>query len=538
MEPLREATMSNANRFRRIAATQPVLWLSVLTALLLALAGCGDGGAGSGAGAPAQGSGATTGHTDLSTTAATNPDGGTTTTGQGLDVLITPGTGATSPVLVGSSPINYSAKATLGSSPPLPVNFLYILDLSGSMNGGVADANGDGAGNGADSCDRDGVPNHRSDAACFGLIALNKSLGSPVNVQVGLIGFASTAASADMSPAAGVQVFTTPDLDSDADGQTDVEEVVHSAIVETTTTGIVPAFNVFSSTASIGTATDYHQALLLMNNTFAGRDTGDVNIAAFISDGEPTAGNQFTNDVSIAHNHHTVIHTFAIGDSFAIPPCNPGRPLRVISDGTGGTCTVVDDPGTLQQVLPDALTTRILSLDLTVNGTSAGSTTGEEPVEMQLNDVDVSALVVPGSNLIQAIATARDGTVVTAETTLDAILRLDVTIDIKPGSDVNPINLKSKGKVPVAILGSATFDVSNVDPTTVQLAGSPVVVTGNGSNLMASFEDVNGDGYVDLLVHVATQDLNLSLGDAAATLTGALYDGTPIQGSDTVRIVH
>jgi hypothetical protein len=50
-------------------------------------------------------------------------------------------------------------------------------------------------------------------------------------------------------------------------------------------------------------------------------------------------------------------------------------------------------------------------------------------------------------------------------------------------------------------------------------------------------EDVNRDGYLDLLLHFRTQDLNLTQDSAEATLTGKTMDGTPITGTDTVNIV-
>jgi hypothetical protein len=40
-------------------------------------------------------------------------------------------------------------------------------------------------------------------------------------------------------------------------------------------------------------------------------------------------------------------------------------------------------------------------------------------------------------------------------------------IDIKPSSDFNAVNPLSRGVVPVAILGSDTFDVADVDVTTL-----------------------------------------------------------------------
>ena len=111
-----------------------------------------------------------------------------------------------------------------------------------------------------------------------------------------------------------------------------------------------------------------------------------------------------------------------------------------------------------------------------------------------------------------------------------------VTIDIKPGQTPNSINLGSNGSVPVAILSSATFDATTVDPTTVTLAGAMVALRGKGTP-MASVQDVNGDGRADLVVHVSTEALQLSDTDTQATLLGRTTSGVYITGTDSVRIV-
>jgi hypothetical protein len=104
-----------------------------------------------------------------------------------------------------------------------------------------------------------------------------------------------------------------------------------------------------------------------------------------------------------------------------------------------------------------------------------------------------------------------------------------VMIDIKPGSDPNSINLKSKGVVPVAVLTTDDFDASTVDPVTVVFAGA--------SPLRWTMEDVDGDGDMDLLFHFKTQELNLTETSTEATLTGSTFGGQPIEGTDTVNIV-
>jgi len=111
-----------------------------------------------------------------------------------------------------------------------------------------------------------------------------------------------------------------------------------------------------------------------------------------------------------------------------------------------------------------------------------------------------------------------------------------VDIDIKPGSYPNSINLGSNGNVPIAILSTETFDATTIDPLTITLAGAGVKVRGNGTT-MASVEDVNMDGLLDLVVHVVIEDLELTAGDIEAVLTGLTYGGTPIEGVDTIRIV-
>lgn len=113
-----------------------------------------------------------------------------------------------------------------------------------------------------------------------------------------------------------------------------------------------------------------------------------------------------------------------------------------------------------------------------------------------------------------------------------------VRVDIKPGSYPNAVNLGSSGVIPVAILSSAIFDATQVDPTTVELAGAGVAVRGKGSKYLAHEEDVDGDGLLDLVMQVETENLSPGLfDDGYAWVTGATYGGQHFEGSDEIIIV-
>ncbi|MGD8545831.1 MAG: hypothetical protein PVH12_06600, partial [Candidatus Bathyarchaeota archaeon] len=93
-------------------------------------------------------------------------------------------------------------------------------------------------------------------------------------------------------------------------------------------------------------------------------------------------------------------------------------------------------------------------------------------------------------------------------TTAVAVTPISVEVDVKPCSCPNPLNLKRKGVLPVAIYGTDVFDTTTIDPT-VQLTWN-----GGGSvdPLRWSWEDVNEDGYPDLSLKFQTQEVIQKLG--------------------------
>ena len=131
---------------------------------------------------------------------------------------------------------------------------------------------------------------------------------------------------------------------------------------------------------------------------------------------------------------------------------------------------------------------------------------------------------------------------------------MEVGIVIKPGSCPNPLNVKSRGVLPVAILGSEDFDVNAIDAVSVRLVDvAPVrhsfedvaTVVPDGNECQCTTE--GPDGYLDLTIKFKTQqvveellnsDVDLVDGQTITlTLTAALSDGTAIEGTDCIVLV-
>ncbi len=151
---------------------------------------------------------------------------------------------------------------------------------------------------------------------------------------------------------------------------------------------------------------------------------------------------------------------------------------------------------------------------------------------------------------------------------------LGLDIDIKPGSDPNSINPMSRGVIPVAILGSDTFDVADVDATTLAFGpegAAPLdrVCDDDGDDddgdkdddgeeddcdkdddgedddgeedddcfATPFFRDVNRDGIDDLVSHHRTEETGIAFGNTEACVTGETLDGTPFEGCDDIQTV-
>ncbi len=204
--------------------------------------------------------------------------------------------------------------------------------------------------------------------------------------------------------------------------------------------------------------------------------------------------------------------------------------MDIASTVIDGTATDPDEGDSLQYQWFEGEIAFTLPTDVGANG--------EAPLDLgtilpQYLDVGIHTLTLE----------VEDGTDIVPD---DMVLKIIPQIDIKPGSYPNSLNINGHGVIPVAIMGSANLDVSDVDIQTLCFAGLELRVKGNGSP-QCSIQDVSGDfitpegapdGYPDLVCQFVDNPDNWIPGDGTATLTGQLIDGTPFEWTDEIRVVQ
>jgi hypothetical protein len=152
------------------------------------------------------------------------------------------------------------------------------------------------------------------------------------------------------------------------------------------------------------------------------------------------------------------------------------------------------------------------------------------------------------------------GTALTADCAVDVegtpVVPMPVPVDIKPTSCPNPLNLNAQGTLPVAILGTSTLDVTQIDPASIRLAGvaplrftyqdvatpfSPFIGK-SGANACTT---LGPDGFTDLTMAFNATQIAAAIGPVTngqvltLQLTGNFlpqYGGAPIVGEDVVVI--
>lgn len=167
------------------------------------------------------------------------------------------------------------------------------------------------------------------------------------------------------------------------------------------------------------------------------------------------------------------------------------------------------------------------------------------------------AYALAGSYVVRVCVRDDDGdsSCCTAEAIVDAPPPSRLVFDAHPGSCPNSLNPKSRGNFPAALIGSASFPVSQVDLKSLRLQQSiaPVksalqdVAAPVGSNAPCECVSSGPDGIPDLMLQFDTQAIVAALDPAVPlargaritlSLSGVLLDGSAFVAEDCVVLVQ
>ena len=104
-----------------------------------------------------------------------------------------------------------------------------------------------------------------------------------------------------------------------------------------------------------------------------------------------------------------------------------------------------------------------------------------------------------------------------------------VNIDVLPGDSANVVFPNQTGNLPVAVLSSADFNASTVDPDSLRFGLGEATRTGD-----VEISDVDGQFGNDTTVRFRVQDSGIFCNDTEVSVYGETLEGLPITGTGSI----
>ncbi len=111
-------------------------------------------------------------------------------------------------------------------------------------------------------------------------------------------------------------------------------------------------------------------------------------------------------------------------------------------------------------------------------------------------------------------------------------------VDLVPGSADNTVNPSQGRSIEVAVLGSKQLDVGDINPRTLRLKGADVLLVGKSDKSLCRQQDINGDGYLDLVCEMRTTGFRVDEGEYRILIEAETYDKASLSGEDRLRVVR
>jgi hypothetical protein len=118
--------------------------------------------------------------------------------------------------------------------------------------------------------------------------------------------------------------------------------------------------------------------------------------------------------------------------------------------------------------------------------------------------------------------------------TFSPVVVMSIDIDIRPGDPANSIPISKPVRVPVAVLGTESFDAASIDTDTLMFGPDRAAPE---STPAPRLRDVNADGYLDLVAFFRGDAAGITDTDTEACLLGDTLGGERLLGCDAIRSV-
>ena len=355
---------------------------------------------------------------------------------------------------VPSIDVPVTGTASVGLGDP-DATFVYVIDVSGSTD--------TGSGTGCSpvlQCEQEFAA------------ALNQAvIDSGSADEAGIVVFASSAAAADVSPAAGTQLLVAPDAPGAP--PTYINQVIESTFSIASDHGGVNLFTPHNVGLTTNCTAGLQAALPVVQAS-----TNTQNVVVFVSDGQcdPTGLAAFDAAIAALVAENAVIHTVVTGTGNACGDPND-QTLARIAANSGGTCTFVEDPGNLPDIVPNLIGTSLDALSLSIDGNpptpipnSDISLPLPQPGAVSVNYTTTAAGLTPGDHTICVTATGSDVSEESASVTQCETIHL-LQLSAAPPTATNELGIDNTHTVTATIAGDAA-----------QVAGREVTFVVGGAN--------------------------------------------------------
>lgn len=248
------------------------------------------------------------------------------------------------------------ATADIGATDAVSsTTLIYVFDLSATtrVGGGCGgDQNGDSLADTPLDCEIAAATALNAQAVANGTVG-----------EVGLVGFASGATTADLAPGAGSQALIEPDSDEDSDGTPDVIRAMQSAF--SGKRGQPVGFRAHTLATTQNRTTAFSVGVEAACDILGGTENPN-RLVVFLSDGLNLRGEELSSVLPCGVP--AVFQTFATGAEASCDAVPVLGGLQAIADLTQGTCTTVTDLEQLPQILEAVVVPQLTRIELTIDG--------------------------------------------------------------------------------------------------------------------------------------------------------------------------